>query len=182
MARRGHERELSRGAGSRRRALAFAALLTLCIGCDQAAKRVAVEALGDRPPVSLLGETVRLELARNPGAFLGLGSGLAGDLRGLLFVLLVPIGLVLACVHVARSSQPGTATVVGLALLAGGGLGNWIDRLVHGGAVTDFVSVGIGPLRTGIFNVADVCIVAGVALFVLAGRRTPAPRSEQQAE
>lgn len=164
----------------RRQALAFAALLTLCIGCDQAAKHVAVAALGDRAPVSLLGETVRLELARNPGAFLGVGSGLASDLRGLLFVLLVPVALALACVHLARSSQPGAASVVGLALLVGGGLGNWIDRLIHGGVVTDFVSFGIGPLRTGIFNVADVCIVAGVALFVLAGRRAPAQASEHE--
>lgn len=156
---------------ARRRALAFAALLTVCIGCDQAVKRIAVRELGDGTAFSLLGETVRVELARNPGAFLGIGSGLAGDLRGLLFVLLVPVALALACVHLVRSSAPGATSVVGLALLVGGGLGNWLDRVLHGGVVTDFVSIGIGPLRTGIFNLADVSIMGGIALFLLAGRR-----------
>jgi signal peptidase II len=182
VARRGHERELKRGGGRRRLVLAFAALLTLCIGCDQAAKHVAVQALGDRLPISLFGEAVRLELAHNPGAFLGLGSGLGGDLRGLLFVLLVPLAIALVCVHLARASQPGAASVVGLALLAGGGLGNWLDRVMHGGVVTDFVSLGIGPLRTGVFNLADVCIVGGIALFLLAGRRGPTTGSEHQTE
>ena len=61
------------------------------------------------------------------------------------------------------TSNPGAF----LSLGAGGGLSNWLDRLLHGGAVTDFVSLGLGPLRTGVFNLADVFIVAGVALLLL---------------
>jgi signal peptidase II len=30
----------------------------------------------------------------------------------------------------------------------------------------DFLNVGIGPLRTGIFNVADMAIMLGVALLI----------------
>jgi signal peptidase II len=33
--------------------------------------------------------------------------------------------------------------------------------------VVDFLNVGIGSLRTGVFNVADMAIMAGVALFLL---------------
>lgn len=54
-------------------------------------------------------------------------------------------------------------------MIVGGGLANWLDRMLHDGAVTDFVSLGLGPLRTGIFNVADVAIVAGLLLLVLPG-------------
>jgi len=55
-----------------------------------------------------------------------------------------------------------------LMLIVGGGLGNLIDRLFFGGKVTDFVSMGIGPLRTGIFNVADVAIMFGsLGMFLL---------------
>jgi signal peptidase II len=64
----------------------------------------------------------------------------------------------------------------GLALFVAGGLSNWIDRLSHG-SVVDFMNVGIGPVRTGVFNVADVAIVTGAALFVLREvwpRRSPA--------
>ena len=59
---------------------------------------------------------------------------------------------------------------MGLGLVAGGGVANWIDRLVAG-AVTDFVSLGVGGLRTGIFNLADLSVLAGVAVLLLASRR-----------
>ncbi|HEY8123705.1 MAG TPA: signal peptidase II, partial [Myxococcota bacterium] len=47
------------------------------------------------------------------------------------------------------------------------------DRVLNAGAVTDFVSLGVGPLRTGIFNLADVAIMAGAALLLLPIRETP---------
>ncbi len=52
-------------------------------------------------------------------------------------------------------------------LLLAGGIGNLIDRLFHGGLVIDFLNVGIGPVRTGIFNVADMAIMAGFGILIL---------------
>ena len=49
-------------------------------------------------------------------------------------------------------------------MLAGGG-SNFFDRAVNNGAVIDFMNVGLGPLRTGVFNVADMAIMFGCALF-----------------
>jgi signal peptidase II len=46
-----------------------------------------------------------------------------------------------------------------------GGASNWIDRAVRG-SVVDFMNVGIGPVRTGVFNVADVAIMLGAVLIV----------------
>lgn len=64
-----------------------------------------------------------------------------------------------------------------LGLLAGG-LGNLIDRLAHDGLVIDFINLGVGPLRTGIFNVADVAITGGgLALLALSWRRAGQPTS-----
>jgi signal peptidase II len=158
---------------SRARALFFAAILVFCVGCDQLAKTVATHALGDEPMRSLFGDVVRVGVVHNGGAFLSLGAGLPDAVRHAAFVLLVPVALALVCALAWRSGAARSrASLAGLALLAGGGLGNWIDRLLQDGLVTDFVSLGIGPLRTGIFNVADVCIVAGALLFVLwPGRR-----------
>ena len=34
------------------------------------------------------------------------------------------------------------------------------------GSVIDFLNVGVGPLRTGIFNVADMAILLGVGIFL----------------
>ena len=54
--------------------------------------------------------------------------------------------------------------MLGVALLIAGGGSNWLDRITRG-SVIDFLNVGIGPVRTGVFNVADVAIVMGVALI-----------------
>jgi signal peptidase II len=51
-------------------------------------------------------------------------------------------------------------------MMVGGGLSNWFDRLVNEGRVVDFMNLGIGSFRTGIFNVADVAIMAGAAVMV----------------
>lgn len=52
---------------------------------------------------------------------------------------------------------------LGLALVVGGSLGNWIDRITEG-AVFDFVRLSI---PVGIFNVADVAINAGMIVFLI---------------
>jgi signal peptidase II len=43
----------------------------------------------------------------------------------------------------------------------------------------DFVSLGVGRLRTGVFNLADVWILAGVALLALARRRAQPPTGRE---
>jgi signal peptidase II len=151
----------------RSRILLFAALLAACVGCDQAAKHVAERALAQTSGISLAGDTLRFELAHNPGAFLGLGAGLPAPLRGLVLGAVAPIALGIACLALLRSTPLTGTRLFGLGLVVGGGLGNWLDRIVQDGLVTDFVSLGAGPLRTGIFNLADLYIVAGVALLVL---------------
>jgi signal peptidase II len=56
---------------------------------------------------------------------------------------------------------------LGLALFVAGGASNWIDRVARG-SVVDFLNVGVGPVRTGVFNVADVAIMLGAGVVVLA--------------
>ena len=150
--------------------LIFVAVLCFSAGCDQAAKQLARERLADAPPISLVGDAVRLELVANPGGFLSLGAGLPLAVRRIVFVVLVPAFVLLVAPLTIRSAAASAQAVTGLGLVAGGALGNWIDRVVGDGSVTDFVSVGFAGLRTGIFNAADVAIVAGLLLLVSAGR------------
>jgi signal peptidase II len=151
------------------RAPLFLLTLLAAAGCDQATKHVAREVLAGSPAVSLAAGLVRFELALNPGGFLSFGASLPDEIRSLFFLAVVPLGLLLVCVLLLRAGPLDRAALVGLGLVAGGGLANWIDRLVAG-AVTDFVSLGVGGLRTGIFNVADVSVLAGVAVLLLAAR------------
>ena len=152
---------------SRTLRLALTGLLLLsCIGCDQAAKVLARGALAERPPISLLHGIVRLQYVENPGAFLSLGSGLPQTVRFLLFVVGAGAVLVAGLAFAVRSHRLDRWQKAAVLLAVGGGIGNLIDRVTHG-AVVDFVSLGIGPLRTGIFNLADVAINAGLALLLV---------------
>jgi len=158
-----------------RRHLALGLLLALlCVGCDQATKRVAESLLAGAGAISYLGDLVRFELVSNPGAMLGLGGDLPEAARELILIWLVPAVLLVLCVQFVRAPDTTAREFFALALVAGGGIGNWLDRLLNQGEVTDFVSLGIGPLRTGIFNLADVAVMAGVALLLLSFRRKPA--------
>jgi signal peptidase II len=140
------------------------------IGCDRMTKHVATTTLSGSPGRSFLGNTLRLEYAENTGAFLGLGANWPRDLRvgvftignALLLLLVVGVGFSRAW------SRPG---LIGLALLFAGGASNLVDRALRG-SVVDFMNVGLGPLRTGIFNVADVAILVGVSLVLLASHRS----------
>lgn len=157
-----------------RRLALFSIVTTLVVALDQLTKTVARAYLAPRPSISLLGNVVRLTHSENVGAFLGLGAALPPAARTL--ILGVFAALLLVAVTAYLFAAPGLAQldVVAASLLVAGGMGNLIDRALRGGRVTDFISVGIGPLRTGIFNVADVAIVVGVgwvlASLVIGGR------------
>jgi signal peptidase II len=156
----------------------FCVVSLACVGCDHAAKQVAEQWLAGSGAVVLLGGIVQLQLVSNPGAFLSLGADLPEATRQLLLVGGVPCLLAAAAWLAIRSSGISRQQAIAFALMLGGGLANWLDRMANDGAVTDFVSLGLGPLRTGIFNVADVAIVAGLVLFLAAGAaraRGPAP-------
>ena len=153
---------------TRTRLLLFVLVLG-CAGCDQVSKRVAIALLPEGRRVSLLADTIRLEHARNAGGFLGAGAGLGEGARGAVFLWGVTL-VTLASFVAALSLRFPAGQSVGLALVAGGGLGNLIDRVATGGWVVDFMNVGVGPVRTGIFNVADVAIMAGIGLLLLTGR------------
>jgi signal peptidase II len=145
-------------------------VLLLCVGCDQAVKAIAKGALAFSPPVLLLNGAVRLQYTENPGAFLSLGAGLPAGVRYLFGVVLVGVTQLALFAFLIRARNLTIRQRIGFSLFLAGGLGNWIDRIANHGRVIDFVSLGLGPLHTGIFNVADVVIMAGI-VTVLVSRR-----------
>lgn len=150
-------------------------VLITCAGCDQATKSIAKESLAFSPPISLLNDSIRVEYTENSGALLSLGSNLTGEARFLLFVMLVSVILVITLVFtISRAHDLSLMQLVGLSLTMGGGIGNLLDRLLNDGVAVDFIRLGIGPLRTGIFNVADVAIMAGAGVLILCGMKTNA--------
>jgi signal peptidase II len=156
------------------RACARSALVALvlfgCVGCDQISKSVARQYLAGTGVHSFLSDTFRLEYAQNAGAFLNLGESLSPTVRYDGFIIGVGVfvlGLLLWAVAASRLTwlQRGAVAAMGA-----GGLGNLIDRVRFDGEVTDFLNLGLGSLRTGIFNVADATLMLGVVVLLISSR------------
>jgi signal peptidase II len=148
---------------------ALLAVVATTIGCDQVTKHAAATQLMGLPRQSYLGDTLRLEYAENPGAFLSLGASLPQWARVALFSVGTGLLLMLCGALALRRLWP-THALLAFSLVAAGGVSNLVDRLAHG-KVIDFMNIGVGQVRTGIFNVADVAIMLGVALFLVHRRR-----------
>jgi signal peptidase II len=161
-------------AGSR--VMLLLALALFCVGCDQASKRVAADVLKGTETLSYLGDVFRLTYAENSGAFLGLGGGWPEPVRWAVFtgaalaVVAASAGWVVAQL---RRPRHDALAVWAMVLIAAGGMGNLVDRVLREGRVIDFMNLGLGPVRTGIFNVADVQIMVGLGLLLLGRRRPP---------
>lgn len=156
-----------------RQKVLLAAIIAVITIVDQATKIVAAHSLPW--PRRYLGGLLTLIHAENSGAFLSLGASLPERTRALIFSGLVTLGLGAALWALAAGKIRAGAEQVAVAMIIGGGIGNLIDRVARG-RVTDFVYLELGPLHTGIFNLADVAITAGVIWLAvdMVTRRKPA--------
>lgn len=133
------------------------------ISCDQVTKELAKIHLTDQQPTSYFHDTFRLEYAENTGAALSLGASLPQPYNFLLLSLIPLLFLLALFVYtLIHIKEFNFIRLLAFALVFAGGTGNIIDRIFHDRHVTDFMNLGIQNLRTGIFNVADICITAGV--------------------
>ena len=138
---------------------------------DQLSKIMATRLLAGAPPRAYVSSLFVLEYAENPGAILSLGGALSPQARFWIFTVVVAALLTFMLVAALGSFRLTVGEIVGLALIAGGGFSNLGDRLFNHGLVIDFMNMGMGRLRTGVFNLADLAIVAGAIVLLIAGLR-----------
>jgi len=153
---------------STRNRLLFAFFLVLtCVGCDQATKHMAQTRLPIFHVFSYLGDTVRLQYVQNTGAAFSIGADLPANVRWWIFVVGQGIFLLFLAIYIIKNRDEHSSQFYGFALILGGGLGNFYDRIFRDGAVVDFLNIGFGNIiRTAIFNVADVVITCGLFLLI----------------
>lgn len=131
------------------------ALCLFVVVLDQVAKSLVESSLVPGEQVDLLGP-LSLTLAHNRGVAFGLASG-----GGVALVFLSLVALAFVGILFARDpSRPWMWLSVGL--LAGGALGNLVDRVLAG-EVTDYVDFLAWPP----FNLADVAVTLGVVALAL---------------
>jgi len=155
------------------RTLALLAIAVTTIGCDRVTKHIAVTSLAGTPGRSFFADTVRLEYAENVGGFLSVCANLPPAVRTAIFKIGTGLLLVATLMAAAKLRLTGWP-LVGLSLVWAGGASNWVDRVMHG-SVVDFLNVGFGALRTGVFNVADVAVMLGACILASACRRPNLP-------
>ena len=133
------------------------------ISCDRITKDFAKDHLKNKATVTYLDDTVRLQYVENTGAALSWGDDLPRQVSFWLLSILPLLILSGLFIYTLKNlQQMGPMKVFSIALVFSGGIGNITDRLLYDRHVTDFLNVGIGNIRTGIFNVADVCVTSGV--------------------
>ena len=148
------------------RNLAIVLLLSSTIGCDQVSKIVVRKHVADYEQIGLIHPYLTLTKVENTGAFLSLGNSLPQPLKILLLVILPMLALMYALIYLFIKTNLSWLRIVGICFIIGGGIGNIYDRLMYG-SVTDFLHIDLGIVQTGIFNIADVAVMAGVILLFI---------------
>lgn len=143
------------------------------IATDQTSKMWARSALDGQGPCPLLGQWLSLSLVHNSGAAFSFAAGKTWILTIFTVVIIGVLAVMARRVHRA-------STLLAIALLAGGAVGNLIDRLTAEpgfgvGHVTDFIAYGTWFVG----NVADIWIVLGAPLLALALSREPSKEDAQ---
>ena len=138
------------------------AVMLIVAALDQLLKIIMVAWLEPRVPHPVIGDWFRFYLLFNPGAAFSMGQNSTW-----LFTTLQLAFVIGALWFGPRMSTRWEA--FGLALVAGGALGNLCDRLFREpgfwfGHVVDYISVG----SFAVFNLADAAITVGVVVFVVA--------------
>jgi signal peptidase II len=149
------------------RIILIAMVILLNVGCDQKTKQIAQATLDPHEVRNYFFDTFRLIYAENEGAFLSAGSDLEGTWHFILLKVLPVSMLSLLLLYTFFSKSINIYQTIALSFILGGGISNIIDRLSYG-KVIDFMNMGIGNLRTGIFNFADLSIMLGIAVFLFA--------------
>ncbi len=143
-------------------------IITLAINilADRLTKIAAIAWLKDKKPVRLLSDTVMIVYTENRGAFLSLGSTWPPFLKSIVLIY-IPLLLCTGILFYCFFKQMDKSRTILIVTIASGGMGNLMDRMLNRFSVIDFMNFGIGRLRTGILNVADLSITFGIIALII---------------
>lgn len=136
---------------------------------DAFTKLLAVDRLAPiHTPHPVLGDVLRWTLVYNPGAAFGLHLG---PWSRWIFIVLTFVALGVLWSMYRQSVPEARLKVIALATIAGGAIGNLVDRVRSSRGVVDFIDVGVGDWRWPTFNIADIAVSCGaIALAIVLWR------------
>jgi signal peptidase II len=143
------------------------ALIFFNIAADQISKAMVRIYVDPGSRTEIIGEKLQLLNVENSGAFLGLGSDYNEAIKFIFLLVLPAIVLVAVLFYLFRSNELDRMSTIGFSCVVGGGIANLYDRMLYG-QVTDFLFMDFGgPLKTGVFNIADLAITTGMVLLLI---------------
>ena len=116
--------------------------------------------------IGFLNDHITFSKVENTGAFLSLGDSLSGPVKTILLNVLPLIALLFGLYFILTKTNLNRVILLGIILIVGGGAGNLYDRMVYG-SVTDFMHINFIIFQTGVFNVADMSIMAGTFIILI---------------
>ena len=133
---------------------------------DQATKAWVLRHLVDAPPLTVIPGFFSLTFSRNTGGVFGLLAGAPSAARRAFFVASTLVALGVIGHFLRRWGRESRLLVIALSLVAGGAVGNLVDRLRFG-SVVDFIDWYWRSHHWYTFNVADSAITTGAALLLV---------------
>ena len=143
-------------------------IMLLNISCDQITKEYAREYYKGQGTIKIVSDIFIIHYAENDGAFLSLGSDMEEPYKTLVLTVIPALFLFGFTFFILfHNKQLNMLQISCISTIIGGGISNIFDRIFFGGFVTDFMNFGIGGLRTGILNFADMSITFGALLLII---------------
>jgi signal peptidase II len=152
------------------KALAFWPSFGVIAVGDFVSKRLAESLLAPHVPIDVVGDAVRFTLTYNTGAAMNLSLG-DWSRAGLSALAVLMLAILYRMYRGAADTDAWQALALGL--VAGGALGNLLDRVRSAKGVVDFIDIGTADWRFWTFNVADSGVTAGALLLALLVLRRP---------
>jgi signal peptidase II len=156
----------------KRSPLLLLGVASACVAADQWTKHWATSRLAFREPIHLVDDLLTLTYIRNSGIAFGMFAG--QNFPFYIFSIVAAVAVVWMWSWAANLTA---ARQLSLALILGGAVGNLVDRM-SAGEVTDFILLAWHRHEFPVFNVADVCVTAGVILFALVWTHDGKPGTE----
>ena len=137
----------------------FAIIICISVVLDRITKSLAVLHLSGGKIQPFIPGFLDFQLVYNRGAAWGILEGGRG-----IFLIIASFTLIAMFIYLAINTRHSTFEVIALGLIAGGAIGNGIDRAISG-EVVDFIHTLF--ISFPLFNIADSSITVGAILFIV---------------
>lgn len=143
----------------------YLSIILVVLGLDQLTKFLVVSSLSLYEQREIIPGFFNLVYVTNPGAAFSLFADIESPWRHYFFVTVAILALVFLSIYWFQLHRRAPMQGFAIALIAGGALGNLVDR-VRTGAVIDFIDLYWRTYHWPAFNIADSAICIGVGLFL----------------